>query len=536
MRFQVFRSRAPKHHSRLVAVIIVLSLCLIPVRISGQTEGKNKAAAEQQSQPKPKSAEGPAEESEQTAESLNEAFVRDKNLHDQAMAYVREFMRIDISVLAPMNVADIFGRHIAHRYVALQVIVKNDNPKFRFLIQDIKMNFDGIYADRAFIPKVLDPTTPPLLGKSKGKYRPSSNDLTLVQGVAERGQNYDRRNFTLRILRGAGSVAAGLIGVTTFGSSYAPSVAVFNGPVISAFASIFPDSTINQLIRLNNQAFRTNSLVPAQQSIPVVVFLDLALLVPDPNLRKKFYNDPLSISDKIDFRGSIAIVNGTFITDAFEESVSVTQAFVAADQLVHFQDPKPKVQGRIIGRGLVGATLDLDSPQPKGVKVELNGTPEATKIEFTITSENPLPPDTPLRFVVIKNQQVLHTSLNVNYTMDNPTLTAITPAEGEVGKTVSVVLKGEGFNGFSKITFDTPGVTAEITEVKDKTINADFAIAADAKPGDIPVRVENQGSRTPPKSFKVKEPEPKPEEAAEKKKEDGKKKKPAKKPKPKPQG
>lgn len=67
----------------------------------------------------------------------------------------------------------------------------------------------------------------------------SSIDLKLLRGVAEKGYAMDPRNLTIRLLKGAGTIAGGIIGVATFGPAYAPSVAAFNGPFITAAERTF---------------------------------------------------------------------------------------------------------------------------------------------------------------------------------------------------------------------------------------------------------------------------------------------------------
>ncbi len=191
----------------------------------------------------------------------------------------KKFIKVYRSLLDPKVVSDIFGRRIAQRFVVLQVTIANKNDDYQYLIHDLTLDLQAI----------MPP--PPKGGKT---YEASSADLSLLRGVAEKGQSMDGRNMTLRILRGAGSVAAGLLGVTTFGSSYAPAVAVFNGPAIGAFADIFPDYTIGQMNRLSDSAYSTNAIVPKQQSKVVAIFLPQAIFL-NREQRKEFWNDPTTL-------------------------------------------------------------------------------------------------------------------------------------------------------------------------------------------------------------------------------------------------
>ncbi len=212
---------------------------------------------------------------------------------------------ISASVMDPKNVADIFGRRVAKRYVAVQLTIANRSPDFQYLIHDVRLAVNDVYLDASLKPKK--------------DYKPTSEDLLMVRGVAEKGQIYDPSNFILRLLRGTGNIAAGVIGVASLGASYAPTVAMFNGPVLTAYRDVFPDMTINQMNRLNDTAYAANSLVPKQSSKVLVAFLPQAILM-DAKYQGKFWKDPLSIVQQIDFRNLKPIVDGSFMTVVEEKT------------------------------------------------------------------------------------------------------------------------------------------------------------------------------------------------------------------------
>ncbi|HKR60939.1 MAG TPA: hypothetical protein VJS64_14560, partial [Pyrinomonadaceae bacterium] len=195
----------------------------------------------------------------------------------------RNLIKVYVSVLAPKTVADAFGRRIAKRFIAIQVTITNRSPQHQFLIHDVSLDLEAVIAPNS--PKlaavhtglaVSQETTAGLRPSRNYRYELSSIDLLQTRGVAEQGQIWSQRNLALRILRATGTIAAGLIGVTTFGASYAPSVATFNGPVLSAYSEAFPDVTINQLNRLNDSAYKSNTLVPKQSAKVIVAFVEQA--------------------------------------------------------------------------------------------------------------------------------------------------------------------------------------------------------------------------------------------------------------------
>jgi hypothetical protein len=220
-------------------------------------------------------------------------------------------IRVYRTLLDPENVKDIFGARIAQRYVALQVTISNQCVNHQqFLIHDLSLD----------LTNVLSEEQRRRLKAAQGEgatYELSSEELSILRGVAEKGQHQDPRNRFLRYLRGAGTIAAGLIGVTTFGASYAPSVAVFNGPVLTAYSETFPDFTINQLVRLHDSAYVANTLVPEQQAKVVVVFLPQRIFMTNAQ-RKRFWKEPVSVFNEVDFRLAEIVVDGNFIVEQSE--------------------------------------------------------------------------------------------------------------------------------------------------------------------------------------------------------------------------
>jgi IPT/TIG domain. len=438
---------------------------------------KKKTEKAQQNMP----AKGKAEDDGDTEEPTDKKPKADaEELSNRAaISLVKKFVRVNVSILGPKNVADAYGRRIAHRFVAIQIVIRNRNTSHDFLLHEVALDLRNVVKD--------DDLTPP------DSYNPSSTDLNSLRGVSEKGQAYDPRNLILRMLRGAGTIAAGLIGVTTFGSSYSPSVAVFNGPVLSAFSDTFPDSTINQVNRLNDEAYSENVLVPKGTAKRMTAFIDLDTMIPH-SLQKKYYSDPMAIVDQVDFREAVGIVRGIYVTRVVAEPLLVNRAVISPDQMKHFQDNSPTVEGAIIGRGLNGAVIGLDNQDPKGLSIEPKGTPEPNRLEFTIKSTKPVKPDTVLEFAVTRNEEVGHTSLAVRYFIDAPTLDKVEPAEAtQGGDPIILKLTGTNFiDGFSNVTISGDGVKITTIKVKDdKSIEATITVDAKAKPGDRNVVVDN---------------------------------------------
>lgn len=442
------RSRKPAHPT-FISLFLTLVICLCSVSISGQEnkpEGGEKPTAGQSESQNQK----PAQPSKPDAEAL----IRMSHAAQQDLA--KEFVSVHVSVLAPQNVADIYGRRIAHRYVAFQITIRNESRDYQFLVQDIDLNMAQIAGDPGSTMNA------PRLKNNKGEttytYRPTSTDLSLIRGVSEKGQNYDPRNFVLRILRGAGTVAAGLIGVTTFGLSYAPSVAVFNGPLITAYTDVFRDSTINQLIRLSDSAYQTNVLVGRQNAKVLVAFVDQAMFM-DKDHRSKFYKDPMTLVPEIDFRKAIPSLYGMLITEVLDQPTTLLNVFIDDDQKKHLLDTPVAAPAFIIGRNLLGAKVSMASPVD-GIDVRQDTDAEANRLDFVITSPKPITTPKSIVLLVRKSTDVSKIAFEINPQIAMPTLDAIADSV-QPGDSVALTLKGDHFiKGVTKVTIDpVTGIT-----------------------------------------------------------------------------
>jgi len=211
---------------------------------------------------------------------------------------VQDNIYVHVAVIDPKTVSDIFGKRIAKRFVAIQVTVRNKNAEYQFLIHDVSLDLRKVFNTR--------------LGS--GRYELSSLELSLLRGVAEKGQGQDPRNKVLRFLTAIGTVGGALVGVAGFGPSYGDSMAVFNGPFLSAYRGAFPDYTINQMNRLSDSAYQSNTLVPRQQAKVMVAFIPQAIFL-DKKQRELFWDDPTRLFNDIDFRRTEALVTGSFIVE-----------------------------------------------------------------------------------------------------------------------------------------------------------------------------------------------------------------------------
>jgi hypothetical protein len=208
-------------------------------------------------------------------------------------------IRVHRMLMAPKIASDDFGHRLGRRYIIYQVTISNDNKDFQFLIHDVTVDLSTLY------------NSPP----GSYLYSASSQDLTLLRGVPEKGQDLDPRNLTLHVLQGVGSVAGGVSGLTPFSGTMGPAVAVFNGAFLQSLIGIAPDHTGTQLNRLSDSAYITNTIVDKQRAKTIAIFVPEATTL-SKSEQKEYWKDPYSFI-KTPMRNldqADVCVDGAFIT------------------------------------------------------------------------------------------------------------------------------------------------------------------------------------------------------------------------------
>lgn len=418
-------------------------------------------------------------------------------------------IQVRVAPMAPQIVSDTFGKRIAQNFVAIQVTIGNHDREFQYLINDVSLTIPK----EIFVPQ---PFLPPLAsrgGEGQNGYFLSSAELSLLRGVAEKGQGQDTRNKLLRLFRGIGTIAGGLVGVAGFGPSFADAVAVFNGPVISAFSEAFPDYTINQMNRLNDSAYMANTLIPAKHSKVMVAFIPQAVFLSKAQ-RKLFWDDPTAlypdssgackITQCVDFRRIDAWIDGDFITEVSSMPPVVTGDQIADDELQKFQDEKPVVKGALLGRFLKDSSIDLVDAPP-GLSITRDGEAAANQINFVLKATRPIPPDTRIGFLVSNGEGNQRYTKDIRYMPGPPTLSKVDASSGKQGSALTYTLTGTNFTpGRTRVAVSGDGIEVlEPTEVVGTSLKVRLIISETATTGARELSVINDNSQSAPKTFTV---------------------------------
>lgn len=243
-------------------------------------------------------------------------------------------IRVHRSVMTPQVAMDDFGYRLGHRYIVYQVTIENGSKDFQFMLHDVSIDFSPQYHAPA----------------GTYSHSASSQDLTLLRGVPEKGQDMDPRNRVLHVLQGIGSVAGAVSGLTAFSDVMASSTSAFSGTFMQSYITIAPDHTGTQLNRLSDSAFIANTVIDKLRAKTIAIFVpadevlshdDQSAFRKDPNAFLGFDSGNLNAAD--------ICVDGTFVQAVVVAAPTLSTAVLDAP------DPGPNHDGvlTVAGSNLV---------------------------------------------------------------------------------------------------------------------------------------------------------------------------------------
>jgi hypothetical protein len=377
-------------------------------------------------------------------------------------------IRVHRVVMTPQIASDDFGYRLGRRYIVYQVTIENGSKDFQFMLQDVTIDFSLLY------------------GQPSGTYayNASSQDLTLLRGVPEKGEDHDPRNAVLHVLQGIGSVAGAVSGLTSFSDVMGSSVAVFNGAFLQGYTTISPDHTGTQLNRLSDSAFQANTIVDKLRAKTIAMFIPADEVLSRAD-QKQFRKDPngflgigteASMLDKAD-----VCVDGTFIQSVTTAAPTLSAAVVAKSPA-----PAPGLDTTlaVTGNNLVAG----DTQVTVGSGATATTAPVITTDGKTGTAQVHLPSDyatgTTTAVLSSKSNPSLTSGTGVKITLP-PTLTkaelAKSPAPAPGVDTDMTITGTDMVSGDTQVVIGTgtTATTASVTTSDGKTGTAKVHLPSD---------------------------------------------------------
>ena len=295
------------------------------------------------------------------------------------------------TLIPPRLASDMFGRRIARNYIAIQVTVENSHEELDLIVYDVEVDYSWLLQDfctRNGNNKVET---------SQGRFlrflcESSSQELSILRGVAEKGQSNDPRNRILRILSALGTIASTLPGVIAFSgaSSFPSAVAAFNGAGLTAYRQTFPDFTVNQLNRLNDAAYKANTVVKTKNSGVFVAFIPMDLFLSNGD-RKQYWKNPHKffggdVPTAPDLRKLQIIISAEHVVPRSQVQPLISNVQIDPEQMSNLATKDP-VEGSLAGRFLDGATPVIADAENPGWKIEIDKTRQSSdnRLFFVIT-------------------------------------------------------------------------------------------------------------------------------------------------------
>jgi hypothetical protein len=213
------------------------------------------------------------------------------------------------AVLIPYPIAKrIFGKEIAKSYAVIEVNMGNKNRDAAFILHGLFLDYsnwalsgyvqqtetdklDKIPDDHRQYP--LPPRPERLAFENQASTQPSqvaSVEYRLARAELLDAQQFSARNWTVRLLTLAGTVASGY-SFSFKEKGIAKGIAAFSGSFVPGVAQAWPDSTIAQLNNVSDFGYQTNKVVTKEDGEIVVAFFPIDRFL-TPGLRKLFLQSP----------------------------------------------------------------------------------------------------------------------------------------------------------------------------------------------------------------------------------------------------
>jgi hypothetical protein len=230
------------------------------------------------------------------------------------------------ATLIPAKVATtVFGKEVANNYAVIALTISNRSSDDSFIVHTIFIDYSQwlLSGSSELASQVLclenevasSGAKPSDTGTANGESGDNQKDkkkcsgnllrswqqqtwpnqISTVETRIVRGELLDRqpwttRNWVLRALQGAGSVAAGFTFITN-NQNWIRGIGAYNAHFIPAAQNFWPDATVGQMNRISDVGFQVNKVIAKQSSDIVVAFFPIDRFL-SPGLRQVFLQAP----------------------------------------------------------------------------------------------------------------------------------------------------------------------------------------------------------------------------------------------------
>jgi hypothetical protein len=211
-----------------------------------------------------------------------------------AKANVHDSVGVTAVLLTQPTVRRLFGREISDTYAVVQLTISNTSGDAAFVIHSAYIDTSQWALGGGTRGFSFDNTTSNYPGE-QARAGSWPNQIASVESRIARGQLLDAqqwsaRNWTIRLLTVAGSLASGY-SFAFKEAGIAKGIAAFSGDFVPGVALAWPDGAVAQQNRISDVGYQTNKIIGKQSSDIIVCFFPIDMFLSAP-IRQIFLKSP----------------------------------------------------------------------------------------------------------------------------------------------------------------------------------------------------------------------------------------------------
>lgn len=206
---------------------------------------------------------------------------------------VGEKVRAQAVLIPRVDVNRIFGKEIAENYAVIQLVVGNKSNEAALIIHGIYIDYSKWALSGTLPPVGVDGLDQGIDKQFQAQTSPNhiaSEEYRVVRGQLLDAQTWSKRNWTVRLLTLAGSLA-GAYSFSIKEKGFLKGIAAFNGVFVPGVADAWPDGTVAQINRVSDFGYQANKVIPQQGSDILVCFFPIDRFL-SPGFRRLFLKSP----------------------------------------------------------------------------------------------------------------------------------------------------------------------------------------------------------------------------------------------------
>jgi hypothetical protein len=211
-----------------------------------------------------------------------------------AKSTVRDSVGVTAVLLTQPAVRRLFGKEIANTYAVVQLTISNRSADAAFVIHSSYIDTSQWAlggGTRGFSADGAAKDDPSELARAGSKpNRVSSVESRIARGQPLDAQQWSARNWTIRRLTMAGSLASGY-SFAFKETGIAKGIAAFNGNLVPGVAYAWPDGAMAQQNRISDFGYQTNKVIGKQSADIIVCFFPMDMFLSAP-IRQLFLKSP----------------------------------------------------------------------------------------------------------------------------------------------------------------------------------------------------------------------------------------------------